>query len=174
ILTRPLWHVRRGDNDYIIFNPVKINVFVEQKIIHGNLCHRDGSVSVTSFRPRVDDIRYLRTFRNVEVRELGTLESRSDCVQPVTESFTSAAFTLGLINNRQKIETLFATYSYKNTAMRKLAVTTGTIPFFDKTTLKTLLTGTLDLAKEGLTGRGYGEESFLLPLYKRVERLTCP
>lgn len=174
ILERPLWHVRREDNDYIIFNPVRIDAFVGQKIIHGNLCHRDGTVSATSFRPRVDDIRYLRSFRSVEVREFGTLESRSDCVQPVAESFTSAAFTLGIINNRQKIETLFAPYSYKNTAMRKLAVTTGTIPFFDNATLKTLLTGTLDLAREGLTGRGYGEESFLVPLYKRVERLTCP
>lgn len=174
ILEQPLWHVRRENNDYIIFNPVKINAFVGKDIILGNLCHSDGTVSATSFRPRVDDIRYLRSFRSVEVREFGTLESRSDCVQPVSESFTPAAFILGIVNNRQKIARLFAPYSYKNTAMRKTAATTGAIPLFDEAPLKTLLTDVLDLAREGLTERGYGEESFLVPLYKRVERLACP
>jgi gamma-glutamylcysteine synthetase len=174
ILEQPLWHVRRGDNDYIIFNPQKINTFVKEKIIHGNLCHGNGAVSATSFQPRVDDIQYLRSFRSVEVREMGTLESRSDCVQPVSESFAPTAFILGIVNNRKKIEKLFDPYSYQNTAMRKIAATNGAIPHFDEDSLKILLAEILNLAREGLTQRGYGEEFYLEPLYKRVDRLACP
>ena len=46
--------------------------------------------------------------------------------------------------------------------------------FVEKSELSDQLLRILELAKDGLKFRGYGEEKFLEPLYRRAEQLTNP
>lgn len=45
---------------------------------------------------------------------------------------------------------------------------------FEWKSVSSLLINILDLAKEGLHKRGFGEETFLEPLYVRAEKLLSP
>ena len=63
---------------------------------------------------------------------------------------------------------------YNASELRKLFVKRQLPNFVDEDKLYTLIKQILDLSKEGLIERGYGEEVFLESLYERVKNRTNP
>lgn len=93
---------------------------------------------------------------------------------------TVAAFHLGLKNRLQKLDGLLAQdhviyhHGYTAGELRKMFVL-DELPFFvDKENLYGLVREVLELAKEGLESREYGEECMLQPLFERLENRTNP
>ncbi|MDE7252745.1 MAG: hypothetical protein K2O32_07375 [Acetatifactor sp.] len=123
-------------------------------------------------------IRMFRSFRRVVLNSYHVLEVRGDCIQPVKDSFVTAAFHVGIAYNYKKaakmLERFLAAHriSASNAALREMAVTGREIAAEED--MKLLLYQLTDIAKEGLAKRGYGEESLLEPLRGRILHFTNP
>lgn len=63
---------------------------------------------------------------------------------------------------------------YNASELRRMFVKRELPNIFDWKQVSGLLLDILDLAKNGLKKRGYGEEKFLEPLYTRAENLLSP
>ena len=101
---------------------------------------------------------------------LGTLEYRSVCTQPIKDSMSVAAFHVGLKHKVQDLENIFSDSciydgDYNATELRKLLIKREIPEAIDEDELYKIAKSVLDLAKDGLEERGFGEEIFLNPLY---------
>ena len=110
----------------------------------------------------------------------GTVEFRSVCTQPISDTMSVAAFHLGL---KEKIDELHEFISkdrvifhkgYTASELRKLLIQDEIPSFINKKKLCELTNNILNIAKDGLNKRGLGEEIFLKPLYNRVKYHTNP
>ena len=125
-----------------------------------------------------ESIRLFRSFKRVVLNSYHVLEVRGDCVQPVKDSFVTAAFHVGIAYNYKKAAELLERFlaahriNASNSALREMAVTGRAIA--EEEDMKILLYRLIDIAKEGLAKRGYGEESLLEPLLERVLHFTNP
>jgi gamma-glutamylcysteine synthetase len=93
---------------------------------------------------------------------------------------TVAAFHIGLLENlpalKQNLENDSVIYShgYSPIELQRLFSLRDIPSFADKKALSARLAEILDMAADGLKKRGFGEETFLEPLYERAEKLTNP
>ena len=173
-----IYCVERGDK-YINFSPVNIMEYFNRPYIEGEY-YEDGAYKSIRINPQIDDLQYLRTFKFEDLTFRGTIEFRSVCCQPIKDCMTVAAFHLGLKNRLQKLDELLkqdhVIYHRGYTAgeLRKMFVRSQLPAFVDVEKLYELIKNILELAKEGLASRGYGEESMLKPLFERTENKTNP
>lgn len=167
------------DGKYIDFTPIPVNEFFYKESVTGEFFNGKEYEEIT-FKPELSDLEYLRTFKFVDLTFRGTIEFRSSCCQPISDSMTIAAFHIGLLDNWEKLKTLLdndnVIYSHGYSASELPKIFSGReLPgFVDKDKLKEQLITILDIAREGLFDRGYGEEELLEPLYKRAKDLTNP
>jgi gamma-glutamylcysteine synthetase len=93
---------------------------------------------------------------------------------------TVAAFHLGLKHRLGELDELLCKdnvlyhHGLSATELRRLFVRRRLPEFVEKDEVFELAKNVLDLAKGGLMERGYGEEKFLEPLYRRIERQMNP
>ncbi|MGN1127130.1 MAG: glutamylcysteine synthetase, partial [Ruminococcus sp.] len=178
IETTSIYCVER-DNRYINFAPTKITDYLNKEEITGEY-YENGEYREITFKPSIDDIEYLRTFKFEDLTFRGTVEFRSVCCQPIEDSLTVAAFHLGLMENLEKLSSLLEKdrtiygHGYNATELRKLFVKSELPEFVDQDKLYSLIKEILDLAYDGLRSRNKMEEQLLLPLYKRAEKRTNP
>ena len=110
---------------------------------------------------------YFRSFKFVDLTFRGTVELRSTCMQPISEALGVPAFNLGLKVNLDKLEKLLDTegniyrQGYNVIELRKLFVMRKLPAFAEEEGVRDLLLKVLDIARDGLISRGYGEERFL-------------
>lgn len=175
-----IYCVERGDK-YINFEPIRITEYFKQESVRGEYYDKEsGSYKEIKVYPDIDDINYLRTFKFEDLTFRGTIEFRSVCCQPIKDCMTVAAFHLGLKNQLDELnEILKQDYSiyhlgYTATELRKMFVKREIPSFIDQDSLYHFAGKILDLSWRGLVKRGYGEESFLTPLYGRLENRTNP
>ena len=88
-----------------------------------------------------------------------------------------AAFHVGLKHKMEELENLFADAklyhdAYNSTELRKILIKREIPSSIDEDALYSLAKSVLDLAKEGLVERCFGEEVFLDSLYKNVKERT--
>lgn len=130
--------------------------------------------------PTISDLQYLRSFKFDDLTFRGTIEFRSICEQPVGEIMASGAFHAGLMENLHRLtEVLEQDHTiyhkgYNASELRRMFVRRELPDTFDWKKVSELLTQILEIAKEGLGMRGFGEECFLRPLYPRAEKLRSP
>ncbi|MCM1089953.1 MAG: hypothetical protein NC092_00565 [Butyrivibrio sp.] len=123
-------------------------------------------------------IRLFRSFKRVVLNSYHVLEVRGDCTQPVKDSFVTAAFHVGIAYNYRKAARVLERFltdhklGASNSELREMAVAGREIAAEED--MKLLLYQLLDIAREGLAARGYGEEILLTPLRERVLRFTNP
>lgn len=167
------------ENKYINFAPINIMDYFSRSEIEGE--YFDGSsYQSIKFTPEADDINYLRTFKFEDLTYRGTVEFRSVCCQPIKDSMTVAAFHLGIMNNLDKAkeildnDTVIYHKGYTADELRKILIKKGLPSFIERDKLYLLAEKILDIAYEGLAARGYGEETLLNPLYKRVSEQVTP
>ena len=90
-----------------------------------------------------------------------------------------AAFHVGLKHKVRELENLFSNSDifneeYGATELRKLLIKREIPESIDEDELYGIARSVLDLAKEGLKERDFGEEIFLDSLYENVENRTNP
>lgn len=106
----------------------------------------------------------------------GTLELRPACQQPWGEQLAAAALGLGLVEAAEAAQAYMegtlgegywdALQEYHRQAIRYGLAAAQPAPGF--------LRRLVELAEEGLAGRGQGEERFLAPIHRRMERRMNP
>ncbi len=173
-----IYCVERGDK-YINFPPVNIMEYFRQASVTGEY-FADGAYHSIEVTPQIDDIQYLRTFKFEDLTFRGTVEFRSVCCQPIADCMTVAAFHVGLKNRLHDLDQIFENdhviyhHGYTPSELRKMFNNRALPSFVDEDELYAFAKRIVDLASDGLSARGYGEESLLAPLYDRLEQRTNP
>ena len=164
---------------YINFETMNVMDYFKKDCITGEIYNNDGYEKIT-IAPEIDDIDYLRAFKFINLTFRGTLEFRSVCTQPISDTMSVAAFHLGLKDKIDELDNLISAdrviyhKGYTASELRKLLIQDELPTFINKKELCGLTNNILNIAKEGLTERGLGEEVFLKPLYNRVKNHTNP
>lgn len=167
------------DDYYINFPTINVLEYFSKESMVGEYLDK-GQIKEIQFTPELSDIEYLRSFKFLDLTFRGTIEYRSSCTQPIKDVMTVGAFQLGLKHNFDKLEVLLDEdnviyhQGYTATELRKLLIQREIPAFIDEDKLYGLLYEILELSKEGLIKRGFGEEKFLDPLYERVEQHSNP
>lgn len=178
ISTTSIYCVERGEK-YINFTPINIVDYFKSESIEGEYFD-NGEYKKITFTPCEDDIKYLRTYKFEDLTYRGTIEYRSVCCQPISDSMTVSAFHLGLKNRMFELNRLLTNdnviygHGYNAAELRKLFIQKEIPHFVNEDELYALVTAVLDLSREGLTERGLGEEIYLAPLYERAKNRTNP
>lgn len=164
---------------YVNFPTINIMDYFRKDSVEGEYCDK-GVYDKITITPKISDIEYLRSFKFLDLTYRGTIEYRSSCTQPIKDVLCVGAFQLGLKNKLYELEEIFENdeviyhRGYNASELRKLFVKRQLPNFVDEDKLYTLIKQILDLSKEGLIERGYGEEVFLESLYERVKNRTNP
>lgn len=178
ISTTSIYCVER-DGKYINFSPILFSDYLKLEGIVGEY-YENGRYRKILVQPSVYDIEYLRTFKFEDITYRGTIEFRSVCCQPISDSMVVAAFHLGIKNNLDKAEQILQNdkvllgNGYTTTELRKLLIKTEMPSFIDIDGLYRLARDVVDAASDGLKSRGKGEEILLAPLYERIDKRTNP
>ena len=167
------------DGAYINFPSMNLLEYFSRDYVRGEIYCR-GRYREIDIRPCVNDIKYLRPFKFINLTFRGTVEFRSICTQPIRDSMSVAAFHLGLKDKLDELEEIMnndeVIYHNGYTAgeLRKLLIQNRVPEFIDEAELCKLTRSIVDLAGEGLGQRGIGEEIFLNPLYERIKNHSNP
>ena len=167
------------DGSYINFPSTNLMEFFRQETITGEK-YCNGKYKKVEITPELEDIRYLRPFKFINLTFRGTVEFRSVCTQPISESMSVAAFHLGLKDKLDELDEIITEdnilYNKGYTAgeLRKLLIQSELPSFINKNEVCKLSRSIVDLASSGLKERGLGEEVFLNPLYERIKKQTNP
>lgn len=167
------------DGKYIDFTPIPVQSYLNMEQVTGEY-YENGAYHTITFRPSIDDVEYLRTFKFEDLTFRGTIEFRSACCQPIRESMTLAAFHIGLMNQLEELETLLKNdhviyhKGYTATELQKFFSKRELPDFIEKDAVRRQLLAILTLAEQGMRKRGWGEEVLLIPLIERAEKLTNP
>lgn len=94
ISTTSIYCVER-DGKYINFSPILFSDYLKLEGIVGEY-YENGRYRKILVQPSVYDIEYLRTFKFEDITYRGTIEFRSVCCQPISDSMVVAAFHLGI------------------------------------------------------------------------------
>ena len=178
IRSMSLYCVER-EGKYFNFHPIALTEYFASEEITGE--YFDGErYQQIQVHPEISDLQYLRSFKFEDLTFRGTVEFRSVCEQPVKEIMASAAFHAGLMENLHPLTELLESdhiiyhKGYNASELRRMFVKREIPNIFDKKEISGLITRVLSLARDGLEKRGFGEEKFLKPLYRRAEELLSP
>lgn len=178
ISTVAIYCVER-EGKYLNFTPVNILEYFTLDTLTGEYME-NGKIHSLQFHPQPEDIAYLRTFKFEDLTFRGTIEFRSACCQPISDVMTVSAFHLGLLHKMAELKQLLAqdTSLYHNgysaAELRRQLVNHHLPAYIDTEKLYELTRRVLDVCRQGLAERGFGEEQYLLPLYTRIEKRTNP
>lgn len=167
------------DGAYINFPSINLLEYFSRKYVHGEIYCR-GHYREIDIRPCVNDIKYLRPFKFINLTFRGTVEFRSICTQPINDSMCVAAFHLGLKDKLDELEEIIENdeviyhKGYTAGELRKLLIQDKIPEFINQKELSALVRNIVDLASDGLRKRGVGEEIFLKPLYERIKNHSNP
>ena len=167
------------DGAYINFPSINLLEYFSKDYVHGEIYCR-GKYREIDIKPCINDIKYLRPFKFINLTFRGTVEFRSICTQPIRDSMSVAAFHLGLKDKLDELEEIISNDNviyhkgYTAGELRKLMIQEKIPEFINKDDLCGLCKNIVDLANEGLCERGIGEETFLKPLYERIKNHSNP
>ncbi|MBQ2652830.1 MAG: hypothetical protein IJF83_04685 [Methanobrevibacter sp.] len=167
------------DGAYINFPSMNLLEYFKKDYVRGEI-YSNGKYREIEIRPCINDIKYLRPFKFINLTFRGTVEFRSVCTQPIRDSMSVAAFHLGLKEKLDELEELIGNDNviyhrgYNAGELRKLLIQDELPVFIDGNDLCKLSRDVVDLANVGLKERGIGEEIFLNPLYDRIKQHTNP
>lgn len=122
--------------------------------------------------PQVKDIHYFNTFCYFDARLVskhGTIESRMSCQQIPGATLTATALTLGFLENLDAARQLMDQLEWEEwKKIRREAIRNAMLAKMNGESIMPLLQRCLEIAEQGLRKRGFGENQFLQPLWKRL------
>lgn len=167
------------EGKYVNFTPVPIGEYLQLEQVKGEFFDGEEYQEIV-IEPDVSDLDHLRSFKFEDLTFRGTIEFRSACCQPISDSMVVAAFHIGLMSKVSELEKILREdqvlygHGYHATELQKMMSMSEIPKFVDESKLVVQLVKILDLASEGLKERGYQEEKLLIPLYERAKKLTNP
>ena len=167
------------DGAYINFPSMNLLEYFAQDYVSGEI-YCNGMYRQIDIKPCINDIKYLRPFKFINLTFRGTVEFRSICTQPIRDSMCVAAFHLGLKDKLDELEdiitndTVLYHRGYTAGELRKLLIQEKLPEFINKNDLCRLSKDIVDLSSDGLKERAIGEEIFLKPLYDRIKKHSNP
>ena len=167
------------DGKYLNFAPTPLTDYFSRETVRGEY-YADGGYHTLDFKPDLEDLAYLRSFKFEDLTFRGTIEFRSVCQQPVRQIMAPSAFHVGLMERLPELTALLEREapSYEKgrtpSELRALFVRRDLPEDLDREKVSALLEQVLDLARDGLVQRGHGEEKFLAPLFDRAKTLKSP
>ncbi len=166
------------DGKYIHFVPLPLDEYFGRGSITGEY-YEDGQWKTIEFAPRSTDLKYLRSYKLVDLTFRGTLELRSACTQPIYQVMSVPAFNIGIRDNREAVKQILDEsglfgQGYSLDELRRMSVMRDVPDFMQGSRISETLLKLLEAARNGLLQRGKGEEKFLEPLYERAERVLSP
>lgn len=173
-----LFNVAR-DGKYIFFTPISAQRFFQMEQVEGRIFNGDHFIPYT-FKPQPSDLQYLRSYKFEDLTFRGTIEYRSACCQPVSESMCVAAFHVGLQNKLDELEFLLyndkSVYKqgYSPKELRNMFIQLEFPIVINKQAVQALALKVLELAKQGLEERNLEEECYLEPLFERANSMMNP
>lgn len=173
-----LFNVAR-DGKYIYFTPIPADQFFAASEIEGMIYNGERFVPYR-FAPQPSDLEYLRSYKFEDLTYRGTIEYRSACCQPISESMCTAAFHVGLQEQLDKLETLLYSdrtvykQGYSPSELRQMLILPAFPKELSKSAVQALTLQVLELAKQGLQNRNLGEEVYLEPLFARAQAMQNP
>lgn len=178
IQSMSLYCVERNGK-YINFHPMPLTEYFSSEEIMGEYFDGEGYQALR-IHPELSDLQYLRSFKFEDLTFRGTVEFRSVCEQPVKEIMTSAALHAGLMESIHSLTELLEEdhiiyhKGYNASELRRMFVKKELPDIFNWKEVSALIIKILEIAKDGLHKRGFGEEKFIEPLYRRAESLLSP
>lgn len=167
------------DDRYVSFKPIPITEYLKLDKISGEYFDGNEYQSI-EFEPCLEDLEYLRIYKFEALTFRGTIEFRSMCCQPISDSMSVAAFHIGLLERVEKLRELLDadnviySHGYSAAELQRM-LSKKTLPdFINEEKLTETLLRILDLSASGLKQRGMNEEIFLEPLYERAKKLSNP
>ncbi len=168
-LNKSIWYVKREER-YIYFSPIELKDYLKKDCHEGFECLSNNVIKSTLITPNKNDIKYFRSYKNIEISNKGTLEIREDCQQLLGNEFVVPAFNAGLLENLDALKEFSEKKlknNYKNSYLRELA-NKNELKLYSKSTLKKLLFELIKISENGLRKRRKGEEDLLLPIYNKL------
>ena len=154
------------DGAYINFETINLLEYFNKDSIKGDIYDKKGYRQI-EIKPNINDIDYLRAFKFINLTFRGTVEFRSVCTQPISDTMSVAAFHLGL---KEKIDELHEFISkdrvifhkgYTASELRKLLIQDEIPSFINKKKLCELTNNILNIAKDGLNKEDWEKKYFL-------------
>lgn len=150
------------DGAYINFPSMNLLEYFGKDSITGEI-YQNGNYKKIDIKPSINDIKYLRPFKFINLTFRGTIEFRSVCTQPISDSMTVAAFHLGLMSKLDELDELISNdeviyhKGYTASELRKLFIKDKIPTFIEKEQLEKLVKDIVDLSEQGLIERNMGE-----------------
>ncbi|CEN27476.1 MULTISPECIES: glutamate-cysteine ligase family protein [Pseudolactococcus] len=124
--------------------------------------------------PSPHDFKAHRSYQYQDLTTRGTVEFRSSCAQPLADTFSVAAFHLGLMCELTALTDLLSDHIFYEDYGRdyQLLRRRFSARELDPDALADMLAFSgelLALASRGLEKRGFGEACYLAPLYQRIK-----
>lgn len=178
IKSMSLYCVER-EGKYVNFHPMPLSMYFASEEVEGEYFDGERYRKIL-IHPDISDLQYLRSFKFEDLTFRGTVEFRSVCEQPVKEIMASASFHAGLMENLHSLTELLEQdhviyhRGYNASELRRMFVKRNLPDIFDWKAVSELTIAILEIARNGLQKRGFDEERFLHPLYKRAANLLSP
>ena len=174
-LTRTALFTRTSETNAYYFEPIQAtDYFNHDEIPAFDLVGNDLVLTPSPF-----EFKTHRSYQYQNLTTRGTVEFRSSCAQPISSSFTVAAFHLGLMQELSAFEALIANHAFYEDygrdypkLRRRFSVPDLSSEELDDVTK--FAKDLLDLATVGLEKRGFGEAKYLAALYQRVKTKENP
>ncbi len=135
----------------------------------------DGNdVSVTPHQSDID-LHNSCYWYNARISRYYTVENRANDQQPPDALLAASALTLGLVSAVRQAKEALEAYDWQTLRqLRHNACQHGLHGEHDGISLEQFAGQMVDIARMGLSRRGRGEEKFIEPIEKRLDRLECP
>ena len=148
-------HLIKRDDKYYLIDSITIEEYFKKEKILG----KDYNNKLEYIIPSETDIHDFRSYKNIEVTRMGTIEIRSDCTQELDNLFETVAFNVGVWQEYKNINQLIKKYGFESNYIdrrkrlnRSSSVNKKEINFIYEV---------IDLIYLGLKKRGYNEEKLL-------------
>lgn len=156
-----LFTTYRGE-DILYFEPIAVRDYLKQAQIQAY----DLGGNQRVFTPDLADFAYHRSYQFQDLTKRGTVEFRSVCTQPFSQTFAPTAFHLGLLVNLEQLEELLAKTSFFEAYPEDMAAirryfSKKELPEADECRMASFAREVLACAVDGLKKRGFAEETYL-------------
>ena len=174
-LTKTALFTRTSEANTYYFEPIQaLDYFNHDEIPAFDLAGNDLVLTPSPY-----DFKDHRSYQYQDLTTRGTVEFRSTCAQPISDSFSVAAFHLGLMQELPAFEALIGDhvfYEDYGRDYRKLRrrFSVADLSAEEVADVANFAEALLDLAKLGLEKRGFGEANYLAPLYQRLKTKENP
>lgn len=158
------------DSEMLYFEPIRVKDYLSQNQIEA----RNSKGEKVLIQPNLADLDYHRAYHFQSLTRRGTIEFRSVCAQPLTDTFSSPAFHIGLLENLEELENVLAKAAFFEKEGDQIfelrrKYSQKSLTSEDQALIKAFAKEVLEVAQKGLEARGFGEERYIAHLFDKVK-----